>query len=105
MIEEPKDKMAVTIAAVLWLVTSVGSVICLLTVRSMFLSLMARFGLIDLIPAINWIVLFIMVFFCIAVIIGGFEFHFRRYGDIRSWRMFSWAIGVEIAILLLALFV
>ena len=104
MMEKSTNKTAVAVAAVLWLVTSALSVICLLSVRTIFLRTLGRFGLSLLIPAANWIILFPMVFFCIAVIIGGFEFHFRNPEPARSWQIFSWTIGIEAAILLLAIF-
>ncbi|MCB8943059.1 MAG: hypothetical protein H6658_04835 [Ardenticatenaceae bacterium] len=105
MIEEPREKTAVALAIVLWLLTSILSIICLLTARSMFLNTLARFTLGQLIPTANWIILISMVCFCIAVIIGGFEFHFRTSEPARSWQIFSWTIGIEAAILLLALFI
>lgn len=103
---EKSEKQTVTvIAMVLWLVTAVLSVLALITIRDMFLRTLARFALNTLIPAANWIILFPMVAFCIAVIIGGFEFHFRNPGSARSWQILSWTFGIEVAILLLALFI
>jgi hypothetical protein len=46
-----------------------------------------------------------MIVFCIAVIIGGFEFHFRRAGQAESWQLFARTLAVELGILLLALFI
>lgn len=105
MVEEEDTKIPMAIAILLWLLTTALSIVCLLAVRTMFLNILARFALVELIPAANWIVLFLMLFFCIFVIIGGFEFHFRHPGDARSWQIFSWTIGIEVAILLLAIFI
>jgi hypothetical protein len=105
VIEEPGKKKALIVAIVLWLITAVLSVVCLLTVRTLVLSTLARFGLSDAVPVANWLIVVLMVVFCIGVVIGGFELHFRHPGEPRSWQMFSWTIGIEAAILLLAVFI
>ena len=105
MIEDPGKKAVMAIAIVLWLATAALSVVCLLTVRTIIFTILTSFALNSLIPAANWMIMFLMVAFCIAVIIGGFEFHFRHPGTARSWQIFSWTIGIEAAILLLALFI
>ncbi len=105
MSEDPGKKTEMAIAIILWLATAALSVVCLLTVRTIIFTILTSFALNSLIPATNWMVLFPMLAFCIAVIIGGFEFHFRNPGTARSWQIFSWTIGIEAAILLLALFI
>ena len=52
----------------------------------------------------NWsIVAFAMVW--IAFAFGTGEYHFRHIGERSSWRLFAISIAVQVAILLLALFV
>ena len=96
--------MATAGAAVLWLITAVLSVLCLIAVRNMTLNTLARFGLGSLLTLGNYIT-FPMIIFCIAVIIGGFEYHFRRAGQAESWRIFVRTLAVEVGILLIATFV
>ena len=36
----------------------------------------------------------------LAVAVGGMEFHFRHRGKRRSYRIFAWTIGIEIAIII-----
>ena len=104
MVEESGKKKATAGAIVLWLITVVLSVLCLLAVRNMTLNILARFGLGSLLIIGNYIA-FPMLVFCIAVIIGGFEYHFRRAGQAESWRIFVKTLAIEIGILLLATFV
>jgi hypothetical protein len=105
MIEEPGKARAMVIAVVVWLVTAVLSVVSLLAAREMALRTLARFGLPELVPVANWLVVVFMAFFGIAVIIGGFEFHYRRAGTEESWRMFSYTLSVEAAIILQGVFI
>ena len=37
----------------------------------------------------------------LAIFFGGMEFHFRNKGTRRSYRIFAWTIGIEIAIILI----
>jgi hypothetical protein len=53
---------------------------------------------------LNILVSFPLGFLVIAIIIGGFEFHFRRAGTEESRWMFARTLAVEFGILLLALF-
>jgi len=38
----------------------------------------------------------------VAVIVGGLEYHLRHFNTHSSWRLFSYILGVEAGILLLA---
>lgn len=38
----------------------------------------------------------------IGVVVGGGEYHRSRVGRRRSWQIFAWTIGVELALLLVA---
>lgn len=46
-----------------------------------------------------------LAFLWIAAVIGCGEYHYRRFGQPRSWRLFGWVIAVELSILVLALFI
>ncbi len=37
----------------------------------------------------------------LAIFFGGMEFHFRNKGTRKSYRVFAWTIGIEIAIILM----
>ena len=71
----------------------------------MTLRTLARFGLETLLIIGNYVAVFPMIVFCIAVIIGGFEYHFRRAGQAESWQIFAKTLTIELGILLLALFI
>ena len=49
----------------------------------------------------NWVV-FLMAVLWIVVAVGFGEYHYRHAGQPRSWRLFSWTIGIELFILVLA---
>ena len=97
--------MATAGAVILWLITAALSILCLITVRAMTLRTLARFGLETLLTIGNYAAVFPMIVFCIAVIIGGFEYHFRRAGQVESWQIFAKTLAVELGILFLALFI
>lgn len=41
----------------------------------------------------------------IGLIIGGTEFHFRNFGDPKSWMLFARTIAAEVSVLVLALYI
>jgi hypothetical protein len=99
------------LTAVLYLITSVLSVMSFFAGRRIVLSTLSRFGAggsqttaQNPFSLFNILVSFPLAFLVIAIIIGGFEYHHRRAGTKESWWMFSKTFGVEFGILLLALF-
>jgi hypothetical protein len=52
----------------------------------------------------NWVIFLLAVVF-IAVVLGGGEYHYRHYGQSRSWKLLAWTIGIQLLILALPLFV
>ncbi len=52
----------------------------------------------------NWSI-FVFAMVWIAFAFGTGEYHYRHIGERSSWRLFGISIAVEVAILLLALFV
>ena len=94
------------LALILWIATAVVGLWEIVIVRGMLLRLYAYFGG-EYWPAVNmgnWIV-FILGATWLVLVVGGGEYHYRRVGQRGSWRLFGWTIGVEIAILVLALFI
>jgi len=41
----------------------------------------------------------------IALFIGGGEYHAKKMGQPKSWKLFGWTIAVELSILALALYI
>ena len=105
-----KTRKAV-VSGVLWLVTVVLGVLAALAGRRLALDTHSRFfpgGTRTLgtsaYSLMNIIVSLTMAFLVIAIVIGGFEYHFRRSGTEESHRMFARTLAVEAGLLLLALF-
>jgi hypothetical protein len=101
------------LAALLWLATAALGLFEIWLVREMVLRVYARFesggpaygeaywgGL----AVGNWLVLVLGVVW-IALVIGGGEYHAKHFGQRRSWRLFSRTLAVQLAILVLALFI
>jgi hypothetical protein len=40
----------------------------------------------------------------LAVVVGGMEYHFRRIGQRRSYQIFAWTLGIELALILAGVF-
>ena len=55
--------------------------------------------------ALRQFLVFPLAFLWIAAVIGCGEYHYRRLGQPRSWRLFGWVIAVELSILALAFFI
>lgn len=37
-----------------------------------------------------------------VIVIGGMEYHFKRVGERKSYRLFAWTIGIELVIILVS---
>jgi hypothetical protein len=99
----------------LWLATAVLAFYEILVVRNLVFDLYARllaaFGSTVAVSDHFWATalgqasVYVMVFVAIAVIIGGFEYHYKRVGDPRSRKLLLWTLGIQAGILLLSLIV
>ncbi len=98
----------------LWLLTAILGVLSALAARAMVIRNYLRFFPTEAWAAsvgkgglslLNILVSFTLAFFVIAVIIGGFEYHHRRGGTQKSWRLIAQTLAVELALLLLPLFI
>jgi len=111
-ISKTKSKSLQTIlTGILWLVTTILAGISFLSGRRVVLSIHSRFfpgGLRatgpDSFSLINILVSIILACLVIAIVIGGFEYHFRKAGTEESKRMFARTLALECGILLLASF-
>jgi hypothetical protein len=110
-LEKTKQKPHTYIlAGGLYILTAAFAILTFSASRRMVLSTLTRFGLggslTNPLPLFNYIVSITLGIFCgIGIIIGGFEYHFQRAGTDESWWMFARTLGVEIGILLLALYI
>jgi hypothetical protein len=54
---------------------------------------------------LRWVVVFLLGLSWIVIFIGGGEYHAKRLGQPKSWKLFGWTIAVELSILALALYI
>ena len=108
-----KSSPTYAVAIGLYILTFVLGVVAFLAARRIVLSTHVRLFPGDVQAAqvgdgglqlVNIITTMVLVVRLIAVLIGGFEYHFRRVGQESSWRLFARTLAGELAILLLALF-
>jgi len=98
----------------LWLLTAILGVLSALATRTLVIRNYLRFFPSEALAAsvdkgglflLNILVTITLAIFVIAVIIGGFEYHHRQSGDPKSWRLIAQTLAVELALLLLPLFI
>jgi hypothetical protein len=99
------------ITGTLWLVTVVLGVLSFFAGRRVFLDTYSRLfpGYLapesrDGLSLMNILISFPLAFLVIAIIIGGFEYHFRRAGTQESRWMFAYTLAIEAGFLLLAVY-
>ena len=103
---QSRQAPASVLALILWIATAAVGLWEIVIVRGMLLRIYARFWS-DYWPAVNlgnWAV-FILGAMWLVLVVGGGEYHYRRVGRRESWRLFGRTIAVEVAILILALFI
>jgi hypothetical protein len=104
------------VAFVLWLATAAVGLWQITIVREMLFALFARFSGVSisgyeifkqaqLAAALGTWLVVILAIVWIIVFVGGAEYHYRHVGTPRSWRLFAWTIGVELAIFALSWFI
>ncbi len=106
-----KSQQAV-ITSALWLLTVALGVVSFFTGRRVLLYTFNRFFPGNLVAdsgdgglsLMNILVSIPLAILVIAIVIGGFEFHFRKAGTQESRWMFARTLAVEAGFLLLALF-
>jgi hypothetical protein len=108
------EKIGASLAAfLLWAASAVLGLWEIWIVREMMLRVYVRFWAGDKLSGNdywlsvglgNWLV-FILAVVWIGVVIGGGEYHAKHVGQPKSWKLFARTIGVQVAILVLALFI
>ena len=99
------------ITAGLWLLTVALGIVSFFAGRRVFLDTYSRFFPGNLSPdsrnglsLMNILASFPMAILVIAIVIGGFEYHFRKAGTQESRWMFAYTLAVEAGFMLLALY-
>ena len=99
------------ITAILWLLTVALGIVSFFSGRRILLNTYTRFFPGHLAPEsrdgmslMNILVSFPLAILVIAIVIGGFEYHFRKVGTRDSRWLFAYTLAVEAGFLLLATF-
>ena len=108
-ISQAKKTVMWTLTAVLWLATVGLGVLAfmalqqglqvrtgLLLIQNSDMGLTARGGIWRV---LRYVALVIGGMVWLAMVIGGMEYHFKHIGQRRSFRVFAWTIGIEIALI------
>ena len=91
-------------AGILWLLTLVLGLECIVAVKGIFYLIFARMsgggGVVTAEKLTSWLVFFLGIVFLIFIV-GSTEYHRTRIGKRESWRLFAWSLAVEVSIILL----
>lgn len=101
------------LAVALWAITSALGFLEILTVREIVQRIYAHFAATGGFfgrdywggASLGIFAAIAMGFVCVAIIMGGGEYHLKNFGKPKSWRLFGWTIAAELSVLILALFV
>lgn len=105
-ISQPAKRLTILLAIALWVLTVVLAIWDFLILRGLVLRTIGRFGAApELLELVNILLIILLTVWAVAIIIGGAEYHRVRIGQPNSWQMFSRTLAVEIAILILPLFI
>ena len=111
--KERKKSKTYALAISLWLITVVLGVVSVLATHAIILRTYLRFfpgeawaasvgkGSLSFLNILIYIPLGIVF---IVIVIGGFEYQYKKMGQPQSWRLLARTLSVELAILLLALY-
>ena len=108
-----RDPGLVALIVALWVITSVVSFLEILTVRAIVLRVYSHFAVTYgfygrqafAARGLGSATVVVMGIACIGVAIGCGEYHLEHFGQPESWRLFERTIAVELAILVLPLFI
>lgn len=109
----PHRILSGALAFVLWAATALVGLYEIVLLRDMIFRLYARFWVRydgrgkDYWRALalgNWALVPLSIAW-IALVVGGGEYHYKRFGQRGSWKLFGWTVVVETLVLALALFV
>jgi hypothetical protein len=108
--DKKKKIPAGILAVLLWIVTAILGLVDILAVRNIAQGIAARIrsdtrgsSYWAYVNAGNWSVVVAAVIW-IVVVVGSGEYHRVKVGQRSSWKLFGWTIAVEVAILILPLF-
>jgi len=95
--------ISAVVALTLWAGTAIVGLQVIVVVRDMSAWVLAHLlGSVRAGAALsNWALIPLSIVW-IALVVGGGEYHYRRFGQNSSWKLFGWTIAAEMTILILA---
>ena len=119
-----KKSLTVVVTVLLWVLMAALGILCVLALRELVLSLyvlslaeVPSYGDFLLlapqgynqsywrgVALMQWST-FLLAILWIAVVIGGAEYLFRNLGRSITWKFLSWAIGLELVVLIVGMLV
>jgi len=111
-LQSPKTWSGV-LALALWIGTAVAGLAAIATILDIALHVYAAFWSdygfygsdLRTAQALRQFLVFPLAILWLAMVVGGGEYHYKRYGEPNSWRLFARTIGVEASIFVLAWFI
>jgi len=97
------------LALILWLLSIVLGALSIVAVREIALFLFTEFVVRDRTAAYFYSqsvtllnsVTVLLAIVLVVYVVGSGEYHLKRFGQRSSWRLFAWALGVELVLVLL----
>jgi len=112
---EPKQDPKIYLPAFgLWLASAALSIVMFLSGRALIIRTYARFFPLDAyrvqfgsgsLSLVNILISMPLAIVVIAIMIGGFEYQYRKMGEPEAWRLLSTTLAVELGIIFLASFI
>jgi len=108
-----KKRWVILMAVFLWAFTAIVGIQEFVIVRGIVIRIYASFwgdhglsGAGSLMgDSLSIFIIWILGIVWIGFVIGGTEFHYRNFGDPKSWMLFARTIAAEVSILVLALYI
>ena len=90
------------LAFVLWVVTTVFSIISIYLIYQISLSIFAHFSSdVPVATLVGYVAAILAAFACMVTVIATGEYHRKHAGTRESWTLFAWTVAIELLILIL----
>lgn len=97
----------VAIVFVLWILSLVLGLYAIYSLQETVITLYAMSGGREqsIAGLLRWIALAVSAVLWIGIMLAGGEYHMKHAGAPKSWKIFAWTFGIEIAVILIGLVV
>lgn len=97
----------VAVAFVLWLLSLVLGLYAIYSLQETVITLYAQSGGREqsIAGLLRWVALAVGSILWLGIMLAGGEYHLKHPGEPKSWKIFAWTFGIEIAIIVIGLVV